>query len=570
VTEAFDLTSATAATRFLTKCKNLPRPNLTTAFINTSQLIQTPQDIAKAGLVFDTTAGLRITLGSFAVDHSADQIEAIQVTVALGNPLNFQPHALAKLGDVEYSADAPTRAALLPGYQSLCISGSSEYVIFNRDQIDCTALVRFAGGANLAESTEADNLCDACGAAEATVWCVNCSAKLCAACDAATHAANPVLARHRRVPLVEARSIMEFCPAHPKFKLEFYCEDCKVPLCAQCKMTGSHSKGPNATHTLIPITEAYNRALAETADAPPGFAERRKAITQKLSECDVMISEVLDNAAETEKQIRVAVEDAIAQERGVAGEKALVVRSVQTELHRKLAEMESLQRSFDDHRRKSGSQAFLRAVNQQTRILAGLKDLADLPLELTVQGDVVVYGPPSPGTTFVKTSLKRERAPDDVEEEVRQVNAWIRSVIPGFGDLRTEFADGVTLIKLLQAFRPDAKPSLPYPEKPETAAERREARVAAVQFAKELGAKGTYDESVLGVRLPNPIQLIALLTSIQHEIAAVVREPRSGLSPRRAVRARARERLPPKQPVVAEAEQPVVAEPAPPAAEVSG
>jgi hypothetical protein len=316
-------------------------------------------------------------------------------------------------------------------------------------------------------------------------------------------------------------------------------------------MTGSHSKGAAATHTLIPITEAYNRALLETEQSPANFIERRKAIVSKLSECDVMITEVLENVAELEKQIRVTVEEAVEQERTLAGEKALIVRSVQTELHRKLADMEALQNSLDDHRKKSGSHAFLRAVNQQRRILGQLADISDLPLGLTVQGDVVVYGPPSEGSVFIRTSRQSRGGFDEMEEEVQAVNGWIKGVLPGFVDLRTGFADGVTLIRLLQAFRPDATPSLPYPEKPETPAERREARIAAIQFAKELGAKGAYDESVLAVRIPNPVQLLALLTSIQQHIAAVVREPRSGLSPRRAVRARARERvLPGKQSVI--------------------
>jgi hypothetical protein len=61
------------------------------------------------------------------------------------------------------------------------------------------------------------------------------------------------------------------------------------------KLAGSHSKSAAATHAVIPIAEAYNRALEETAESPAGIVERRKAIAAKLSECDEMISEVLDN-----------------------------------------------------------------------------------------------------------------------------------------------------------------------------------------------------------------------------------------------------------------------------------
>jgi prophage DNA circulation protein len=63
-----------------------------------------------------------------------------------------------------------------------------------------------------------------------------------------------------------------------------------------------------------------------------------------------MISEVLDHGAELEKQIRQTIENNVEQERTLASENALIVRSVQKELHRKLTEMEALQDSLDDPR----------------------------------------------------------------------------------------------------------------------------------------------------------------------------------------------------------------------------
>jgi hypothetical protein len=217
---------------------------------------------------------------------------------------------------------------------------------------------------------------------------VNESAKLCAVCHESSHSLNAVLSRHERIPLIEARLLVEFCAVHPKFHVEYYCEDCYQPPCGRCKLVGSHSKGTPATHPVIPITEAYNRALEETAESPAGIVERRKAITAKLFECDVMISGVLENVTELEKQIGQTVENAVEQERTLADENTLIVGLVQTELPRTLTEMEALQNSFDDHRKKSGSHAFLRAVRQQRWILGQLADTADLPLGLTVHGDV--------------------------------------------------------------------------------------------------------------------------------------------------------------------------------------
>jgi hypothetical protein len=90
---------------------------------------------------------------------------------------------------------------------------------------------------------------------------MNDSAKLCAACDESSHSLNAVLSRHEQIPPVE------YCAVHPKFHVEYYFEDCHQPLCA-LQVAGSHSKGAAATHSVIPIAEAYNRAVEETPESP--------------------------------------------------------------------------------------------------------------------------------------------------------------------------------------------------------------------------------------------------------------------------------------------------------------
>jgi hypothetical protein len=392
VRECFDLTSAQVDASFNQSVNTIQPPNVVTAFILASQTTQSPADIAAKGLRVDPIRGLTLSLGSFEVDRSAESVDVLAVQIALGQTQNHQPAAFVKDADVAYLGSAPTHADLRPGYHSLSVSGTNQYTVFSPAQVNSQYLLKVPGGANLAESTELDNICDVCGEKEATVFCLNCCAKLCAECDERTHSVNPVLQRHERLPLAEARALMEFCPFHPKSRVEYYCPVCKIPVCINCKMTGSHSKGPEATHVLIPIKDAYAQALEATEQEDPVLTFRKAEIAKKIAAADKLADDVVSNEEAVETEIKKIAEEAIEQARRLAGEKALIIRSVKTELLRKQGEVDALERSLTAHRKKSGPQAFLRAVDRHASIVSTLNTTVDLPLDLTVHSDLTVYG----------------------------------------------------------------------------------------------------------------------------------------------------------------------------------
>jgi hypothetical protein len=540
ISEAIDITNSNCSVQYEKFCQSLARPNIVTVFVPFQRFPQTIADISAVGLKINPVSGLHVTLGSFLVDRSAEIIEVLQLRIALGTPQNHQSLDLTKNSECSFIETPPKRADLKPNFHSICTSSAGDYYIFSRSQVECVSFIRFDGGENVAEHTVEDTLCDVCRTEEATIWCVNCSAKLCAACDSASHAVNPVLARHERMPLVDARALRELCPEHPKYHYEFYCRTCRTSLCTQCKMTGSHSRGEAAEHELSPIREVYSEAVAALETTDPTIAERRAVILAKKAELDGMFDEVITNLGQLEIEIEKIVEEGIEQERGVAGEKALVIRSVQTELQRKLKEVEGLEQSLQVHRRQSGPQAFLKAAQSQERIVGRWQSNSDLPLEVITQGDMVVHGSGLLDLVLVKSRRSRSRSRDGekssfegTEKEVIELNRWIRSILPEFIDLRMEFETGLPLITLLRVIQPDRRPSLPYSGTPSTPEECQEARVAAVHFAKELGIKGNYDESILVVGGDDPSELIALLRTIQRELAGVGRETSAGVSPRR-------------------------------------
>jgi hypothetical protein len=331
-------------------------------------------------------------VSTFDVEHSADQIEVFRFLVALGNPLNHQAAEAVKSDECEFISTSPNSATLKSGYHSLCVGSTGEYVIFNPAQVKCCNLVRFAGGDNLSIHTELNNICDICRTNQAVIWCVNDSAKLCKDCDTESHKHNHILAKHRRIPLSSARAIMEFCPEHSDSRIDYYCPQCQTPVCINCKMTGSHSKGEAATHSLISITEAYQESLKANETEDPIFIRRRTVIQNKFTDADKVLHEIIHNEEAVETEIKRKATAAIQHARKLAGEKALIVRSVQTELQRKLNEMDGITRSIADQKKTSGPLAFLRASDRHSLLISSLQGVSDLPSDLTVHGDLTVSG----------------------------------------------------------------------------------------------------------------------------------------------------------------------------------
>ena len=392
VCECFDLSNPHVSAQFLTCSKALSPQNIVNVYIPTSRIEQSISDIESKGIKVDPKRGLRFKVGSFDVNRDDASIEVVRLTVALGASLNYKASDTALTDESPFLEEAPTSTAIKPGYHSLCVSEAHEYVIFNSAQVKVSHLVRFAGGENLAEASEADDICDLCQEKKATIWCVNDSAKLCEECDRNSHSGNRILERHKRMNLSDARALMEFCPLHKDIRVEYYCPQCQVPVCLTCKMTGSHSKGEAASHPLISIKQAYTEAVEASEHEDPIFVRRKAAIREKLDAADARLKEITANVENVESEIMRIATAAIKRAKEQAGEKALAVRSAKTELLRKEEELDTLSKFIMCHKKTSGPLAFLRAFDRQSSIVGSMQGVSDLPLDLKVEGDLCVFG----------------------------------------------------------------------------------------------------------------------------------------------------------------------------------
>jgi hypothetical protein len=396
VTEVKDISLPHSAAQFATLSKAIVPQNTVTIYVTSAQASAQFQaslaDIAAKGIRVDPRSGFRFNVGRVNVDKSAEEIELIRLNVALGSPSNLQQALPVRDTELEFSRESPQPEDLPLGYHSLCLQGGDEYVVFSATQIKVTHLVKLAGGENLKESNEFDDQCDLCKDAHATKWCVTDSAKLCDECDTKIHDGNAIHETHNRMDLPEGRALMEVCPIHSDQRVQYYCPECHVPVCIECKMTGSHSKGEAASHPLITIREAYDKALEAADNEDPIITKRKGVIADKIAAADTTLNEVVDNLGAVEAELTALFQQATIQARRLAGEKALTIRSVRSELVRKQKELDSFAKLIASHRKGSGPLAFLRACDRQDTLVAEFQGTGDLPLDLRVKGDLTVCG----------------------------------------------------------------------------------------------------------------------------------------------------------------------------------
>lgn len=278
------------------------------------------------------------------------------------------------------------------GYHSVCLDAQNHFLVYSSVQIKPMHYIILPGGPHLEEPKPGYDVCDLCGKELATIWCVNDSAQLCAKCDAESHKVNKLVERHKRIPLTEARCVIEFCPIHHDQRVEYYCPICHGPVCYTCKMTGNHGVGEAALHPLVPIKKAYGERVNHSQSENEIFEKRKSAIDQKIQITDERLEQIRQNEEEVIEEIKRMADDAIKNVHELAGEKALFVRSTRTELQRKRKEIETLERFIRMQRYVSLPLTFITFYDREEIYVEGLKETTDLPEDTKIEADLCLFG----------------------------------------------------------------------------------------------------------------------------------------------------------------------------------
>ncbi|KAG9391858.1 hypothetical protein J8273_6871 [Carpediemonas membranifera] len=235
-------------------------------------------------------------------------------------------------------------------------------------------------------------LCDACGEANATVYCAADSAKLCPACDREVHAANKLVARHVRVPIKEHPLFFGTCPHHPDMTVEYFCPTCQEPVCVKCKMEGNHSAGESATHRLVSVHQAYEKAMNASGDQDPLLDARRDAIREHLKEIDERLRDVYKNSASVEEMIYRQLQQILYRLQEKTQSKLNTLLGEEIEMRRQLSQIHWLDQFLSSQREHLTPVRFLHLWRRHQQMRAILHDKLIVKGDIDVEADLRLTG----------------------------------------------------------------------------------------------------------------------------------------------------------------------------------
>jgi len=407
IKECFDISCEKCDSLFEKYTSRMPNSNIVDVFIPLMSIQQPISDILKNGIRVNKTNGFKFITGSVPIDKSAKVHEVIHIAVALGVIMNHEPLD-SMVTDYKWSSEEPKSSKLRPECDSLRLSSRNEFIIYSSAQIKPLHIIRFEGGDNIAHDPHILNECSVCKKRNATLWCENDSIKLCPQCDSVTHNANPVFSQHVRVDLSKALAHTEMCRFHPNYPYQYFCSKCHIPLCVECKIHGSHSKGEQSRHKLFALPELYDDLKDKLIDPNPVFELRKSSIVNKLNDIDAALNGINENEEKVRSQIQRIAQRALEDARIRFHNRANELKSSKIELQRKLQEIETHESMIKLHSNSSLPTTLLRASIASNILESDLQGNHDLPVANTSCGEIkvigslniVINGPENSGPTF--------------------------------------------------------------------------------------------------------------------------------------------------------------------------
>lgn len=126
--------------------------------------------------------------------------------------------------------------------------------------------------------------CGFCEEQLAVKHCQQCRGNLCQACIESSHSKG-FFKKHDLVELEgTSRNLdgsVDHCDAHPEEKLNFYCLDCRMPVCSHCLILGEHQK-----HQQTQISDAFETGQTTLRAWDEKLCQRRSAVIELLEQLE--------------------------------------------------------------------------------------------------------------------------------------------------------------------------------------------------------------------------------------------------------------------------------------------
>ncbi|XP_052104745.1 tripartite motif-containing protein 42-like [Mytilus californianus] len=152
--------------------------------------------------------------------------------------------------------------------------------------------------------------CMHCDRAEAEYRCVPCGDRMCQNCRR-SHNQDAYFASHEIVLIRESSSLDQKCQHHPSFRIENGCDDCKVPICAECKIK------THRNHKYISNDELFEETKKFILKNVKKMKEKERKVESFLTNTNQDQSKIYDDVRKAmKKQVELCKKnaDALLQE----------------------------------------------------------------------------------------------------------------------------------------------------------------------------------------------------------------------------------------------------------------
>ncbi|XP_046575511.1 E3 ubiquitin-protein ligase TRIM71-like [Haliotis rubra] len=185
----------------------------------------------------------------------------------------------------------------------------------------------------MSEIESGDMTCGVCGSVDSAVgFCIECRKNLCMSCKE-LHKSDENTQNHHILVMGDGRKTvetMEMCEKHPSQELKFYCTECKVPVCTDCRQTVHYG------HEAIDIAKAADldrERLTDMVEELKMLVIKFKAAKEKADEArdrmkvngEVVVGAVETRREEVKRMVEQMCDDGIkfVQEKMDAEKKAI-------------------------------------------------------------------------------------------------------------------------------------------------------------------------------------------------------------------------------------------------------
>jgi hypothetical protein len=378
--------------QFKGETRKMDHPNIVDVFLPVEQLGKSAKEIIKNGIDVDSTTGLKFNVSKVHLPSGQQEYKIIHAIVALGKVYsNITTRDALQKNDIYDTA--PVNIATLPdGFNSLRVSENDDFVIFKAQQINPVHLLTVKGGDNVEYKDLQDFICDVCHKKQSAIYCINDKLKLCNDCDDKIHKANEITKTHDRKKLVDVIANFQECPEHPGNMVQYYCPQCNLPVCMECKVSGNHSHKDTMKHKLVPINKEYMDKGEEVQKPSLIRQQREKVLKQAIIEAEELQESLNRNLEKMIEEINRIASAAIEEAKTLTGERLIIVKSSLAELQRKYNQLKT-QRDLVVKSYECGEPVpFLQTFTRNQMLDKDIESSIDLQKPNDVKSDLAVFG----------------------------------------------------------------------------------------------------------------------------------------------------------------------------------